>query len=116
MTGVRWGLASVLIALATASCGGGSTSAGAELAADVGCTSCHSDEDSRLAPTWHGLFGSTVSLEDGSSVTVDEAYLKRSIVDPDAQVVEGYRPTMPVFPLTDDEVDLLVDHIAGLGE
>lgn len=88
---------------------------GEELAADVGCVSCHTDVDTDLAPTWVGLAGSTVTLEDGSSVTADEAYIRRSIVEPDAQVVEGYRPVMPVFELTPEELDTLVDYIAGLG-
>lgn len=94
----------------------GSTQTGAELAADVGCSSCHTGEDTELAPSWHGLLGATIELEDGTSVTVDEEYLRRSIVAPDADVVEGYRPTMPTFELTSEEIRRLVDYIAGLGE
>jgi cytochrome c oxidase subunit II len=88
---------------------------GEELAADVGCVSCHTAEDTRLAPTWHGLFGEEVTLEDGTTVTADEAYLRRAILEPEAEVVEGYRPTMPRFELTPEEVDDLVSYIAGLG-
>lgn len=97
-------------------CSGGSTPlSGEELASDVGCISCHTAEDTRLAPTWHGLAGEEVTLEDGTTVTADEEYLRRSILEPEAEVVEGYRATMPRFELTPEEVDDLVSYIAGLG-
>jgi cytochrome c oxidase subunit 2 len=56
-----------------------------------GCQSCHSIDGSTLAgPTWLGLFGSEELLADGSTVTVDEQYLLKSILQPSAQVVEGF--------------------------
>ena len=58
-----------------------------------GCLSCHSvDGGKGVGPTWQGLFGHPVTLVDGSTVTADETYLHTSIVDPNAQVVEGFTP------------------------
>ena len=58
--------------------------------------------------------GTEVTLTDGSTVTVDEAYLTRSITEPDAQVVEGFSVKMPKTALTDAEVADLVAYIASL--
>lgn len=58
-----------------------------------GCAGCHSLTGAAGAgPSFKGLAGSTVSLAGGQRAVADDAYLERSIVDPDAQVVEGYRP------------------------
>jgi hypothetical protein len=58
-----------------------------------GCAACHSLSGSAGAgPSFKGTAGSSIELDDGQTVTADDAYLIRSIVDPDAQIVEGYRP------------------------
>ena len=76
--------------------GGGSSEAsgpGAEQYRDFACSSCHSLDGSKgTGPTFKGLAGKTVELEYGTTVTADADYLKRSITDPDAPVVEGYAP------------------------
>jgi len=64
---------------------------GKQLYTSDGCAACHSLSGSAGAgPTFKGLAGSTVTLTDGSTVTADDAYLSRSITDPDAQIVKGY--------------------------
>jgi cytochrome c oxidase subunit 2 len=69
---------------------------GARWSAQFGCNSCHSIDGSALAgPTWLDLFGSQVTLSDGSTVTADNAYLHNSMMDPASQVVEGFSPIMP---------------------
>jgi len=48
-------------------------------------------------------------------VTVDEAYLRRSILEPNADVVKGFQPVMPSFPeLKDVEVEAIVELIEGV--
>ena len=47
-------------------------------------------------------------------VTADDAYLTESIVDPTAQVVDGFTVAMPATDLTDDEVADLVAYIGSL--
>ncbi len=58
-----------------------------------GCLSCHSlDGSPNVGPTWKGLFGKQQELTDGSVVTVDDEYLRASIVNPNAQVPTGFVP------------------------
>lgn len=65
---------------------------GKSLAGVYNCRSCHSTMGVGMAgPTFKGLAGSTVQLEDGGNVVADQEYLVRSITDPDAQVVKGYQ-------------------------
>lgn len=64
---------------------------GAQWSAQFACVSCHSVDGSTLVgPTWQDLFGSEETLTDGSTVAVDEAYLRNSILNPAAQIVAGY--------------------------
>lgn len=102
--------------LVLAGCGGNgaTTTDRAELAADVGCLACHTETDTSVAPTLHGIWGSEVDLADGRTVTVDESYVRRSITEPTADVVAGYGPTMPRLPLDESEVDLLVEWVRSL--
>lgn len=56
-----------------------------------GCSGCHSLTGSAGAgPTLKGAAGRTVTLDNARTVTADDAYLERSITDPDAEVVKGY--------------------------
>ena len=81
-----------------------------------GCVGCHSvDGGSGIGPTWFGLFGSKVSLTDGSTVVADEAYLTDSILNPKAKEVAGFSPTsMPQFTLTQAEIASIVAYIKTL--
>jgi len=57
-----------------------------------GCAGCHSLSGAAGAgPSFKGVAGSTVALSTGQTVTADDAYLERSIVDPDAEIVKGFR-------------------------
>lgn len=84
----------------------------------AGCFACHTtDGRSSTGPTWLGLFGSEVRLVDGGTVIADEEYLRRSIVDPLVEVVDGYRPVMPSGfgdRLTDEEIEAIVAYIRSL--
>ncbi len=83
-----------------------------QLLASKGCVACHSDNGSSgVGPTFKGLFGRKETLADGSSVEVDDAYLRESIRNPNAKLVKGFQPVMPPLPLTEAEVDLIVNYI-----
>lgn len=85
------------------------------LARSLGCTSCHSIDGSRSeGPTWEGLYGSTVQLQDGTTVTADEDYIRRSIQDPGAQVPVGFQPSMPTLELSDADLEAMVAYIRSL--
>jgi cytochrome c oxidase subunit 2 len=94
----------------------GGPAAGQAFAAQNGCAACHSLDGSKLTgPTWRGLFGSKVTLSDGTTITADEAYLTESIVDPSAKVVQGFQAgIMPRFALSDAQVKSIVAYLETL--
>ncbi len=86
------------------------------LVEQYGCGACHSQDGStRLGPGWKGLYGRTEQFVDGTSALVDEAYLKESILDPKARLVQGYPPVMVAYTLTEDELGAVVALIKSLG-
>ena len=91
---------------------------GEQVARDTGCLACHSSGSQRLVgPGWADLYGSGVALADGSTVRADEAYLKESIVDPDARVVAGFAPhLMPSYAgmLDEAQIAAVVAYIRSL--
>ncbi|WP_095082827.1 c-type cytochrome [Pseudomonas sp. Irchel s3h17] len=89
---------------------------GRQLVETYGCGACHSQDGSAsLGPGWKGLYGRTEQLADGTHVLVDEAYLKESILEPKARLVQGYPPVMVAYTLNDDELGALVALIKSLG-
>ena len=74
-----------------------------------GCFACHTlDGTSAVGPTWLDMWGRDVELNDGSTVTVDEAYIRESISDPNAKLVEGFAPTMIAYELTEEDMTALL--------
>jgi len=70
---------------------GSAVARGRDLYDADGCAGCHSLDGQRLnGPSWKGLAGSRVRLSDGRTVTADDAYLARHIVEPNAFTVQGY--------------------------
>ncbi len=89
--------------------------AGMQIAMKAGCQSCHGANFSGgVAPTWKGLAGKTVELDDGTTVVADAAYLTRAIEDPTGEQVAGYKLPMPRNTLTDAEVAQIVAYIQEL--
>lgn len=90
---------------------------GKAAASDEGCTSCHTSDGSRSSgPSWKGLAGSTVTLDDGTEVTADDAYLRTAILDARSQVVKGFPNIMPNYEgqLTDAQVDDIIAYLHDL--
>lgn len=88
---------------------------GREIALTNGCVACHGhDGEGPIAPAWRGLYESTVTLDDGTTVIADDAYLRRSVLEPDAQRVAGYALQMPAYDLDDEELDALIAYIREL--
>lgn len=68
------------------------------LYAELGCSACHSLDGSRLVgPSLKGVWDKSEKLADGSSATVDLAYFKESLLDPNAKVVDGFPAAMTPF-------------------
>lgn len=89
---------------------------GKQLAQTRGCAACHSpDGKPGIGPTWKGLYGKTQTLTGGATVKADEVYLKQSITNPGAAVVQGFAAVMPQAPLSEQEVAALIAYIKSLG-
>lgn len=89
---------------------------GAILYQKRGCNACHSiDGTKAVGPTWKGVYGKSEATSAGN-VTVDDAYLKESMLTPQAKVVTGFQPVMPTFQgvLSDREVGAIIEYIKTL--
>ncbi|MBK8901637.1 MAG: cytochrome c oxidase subunit II [Anaerolineaceae bacterium] len=93
---------------------------GEQLFARLGCSSCHEpdpEQDGR-GPSLLGLYGDEVELQDGTTLVADADYIRRSILEPQEQIVAGYQPIMPSFAGQVDEADLLalISYIQSLSD
>jgi cytochrome c oxidase subunit 2 len=67
-----------------------------------------------VGPSWKNIFGTEELLDDGRMVTVDEDYIRHSILNPGDQIVEGFQNVMPTnFSqiLSEQDVDDLIAFI-----
>src|SRR5712691_3659410 len=63
-----------------------------------GCNSCHNlDGTKSKGPSWKGIWMKQEKLNNGQTVLVDEAYVRESMMSPQAKVVNGFDPIMPTF-------------------
>ncbi len=89
---------------------------------DLGCEACHSTTGTRrVGPSFLSLSGQVITVLDaqGAShqVTVNDAYIRESILDPNAMAREDYpRGMMPSFDLKREEVDDLISAITYLSD
>jgi cytochrome c oxidase subunit II len=75
------------------------------------CIGCHSlDGAPGAGPTWQGIYGREEVFDDGTSVIVDDEYISNSIINPNANIVEGFLPN--VMPQT--YVDLFAERQAEI--
>ena len=84
----------------------------------LGCPTCHRADTQGRGPYLAGVFGSQVQLEDGRVVTADENYIRESILAPNAKIVSGFRPIMPVFQglVSEEDLNALVAYIKSLNQ
>lgn len=92
--------------------------AGAQLFVRLGCVGCHRSDGSGAAPSLVGVFGSQVRLDNGATVIANEAYIRESILNPQAKVVAGYRPIMPQFQgqINETQLSQLVAYVQSLAK
>ncbi|HYK62320.1 MAG TPA: cytochrome c oxidase subunit II [Bryobacteraceae bacterium] len=82
-----------------------------------GCNSCHTlDGTKSKGPSWKGIWGKMETLNNGSKVLVDEAYVRESMMSPSAKVVNGFEPIMPSFQglLKENQIKGLIAFIQSL--
>lgn len=76
------------------------------------CQSCHTIDGADLVgPSFQGLFGSTRSMTDGREIVADENYIRRSILEPSADITAGFQNLMPVFNFSDQQIDSIIEFI-----
>jgi cytochrome c oxidase subunit 2 len=91
--------------------------AGQQLFQSLGCVSCHgANGEGGRGPTLAGLFGRQTLLSTGQSVRADEAYIRESIINPQAKLVAGFGPIMPTFQgqVSEDQLVQLLAFIKSL--
>ena len=82
--------------------------AGQQIYETLGCVSCHgAGGEGGRGPALEGIFGKQVFLNNGQSIIADEAYIRESIVNPQAKLVNGFGPIMPTFQGQVSEEQLL---------
>ena len=97
---------------------GSLASAGAKLFQDLACNTCHRPDAQGRGPVLEGLFGKTVTLQNGETLTVDEAYVRESILQPAAKIASGFQPIMPTFQglVTEEQLLELIEYVKSLHE
>lgn len=82
----------------------------------LGCASCHAGGANQRGAKLEGIYGKEVRFVGGGSAIVNDDYLRNSILNPAAQVVEGYQPIMPTFKgqVTEEQLNALVAYIKSL--
>ena len=93
---------------------------GKRLYTSKGCVACHSlDGSKKVGPSFKGVYGHEVEVFTNGKlrkIKVDDAYLKRSILKPKADLVKGYEKGAPMVtvPIKPEEADALVAFIKSL--
>ncbi len=97
---------------------GSLASAGAKLFQDLACNTCHRPDAQGRGPVLEGLFGKTVTLQNGETLSVDEAYVRESILQPAAKIASGFQPIMPTFQglVTEEQLLELIEYVKSLHE
>src|SRR5436190_5361261 len=92
-------------------------SSGQQLYQTLGCASCHgANGEGGRGPALLGVFGSNVQLSNGQTVRADESYVRESILNPGAKLVNGFGPIMPTFQgvVNEEQIVQLMAYIKSL--
>ena len=85
------------------------------------CLTCHTiDGSASVGPSLKALYGKRQTVLDAGGVerivTVDDAYLIRAIRNPGAEEVKGYPSVMPETPMSESELQEIVEFIKQLND
>ena len=94
---------------------------GKRIMKNIGCFACHSVDGSKLVgPSFKGIYGHQVAVNTGGNdreVTVDDEYIKRSIYEPNADVVKGFnKGLMQPYKgqLSEDDIKQITEYLKTL--
>ena len=92
-------------------------SAGEALFQSYGCSGCHQGQSTGRAPSLVGLYGKPVPMEDGRTLVADDSYIRDKILDPNDNLIAGYKQVMPAFKgvIAEDDLLRLVAYIKSTG-
>lgn len=78
-----------------------------------GCRACHKPDNEQLAPKLEGIYGTMQPLATGTSVKVDDNYIRESILNPTAKVAKGFVPVMPPYAgiLSEEQIMQVISYI-----
>jgi cytochrome c oxidase subunit II len=96
--------------------GGSLAQRGERLFSDLACNTCHLSDGRGRGPSLANKFGASEKLTGGETVAIDEAYVRESILRPQAKLVDGYQPLMPTFQglVSEENVMALVEYVKSL--
>src|SRR5260370_15820873 len=92
-------------------------SEGEKLFQQLGCRTCRVLDEQGRCPILRGVYGSTVLADDGKTVVADDAYIRESILNPNAKIVSGFhKDVMPTFQgqVTEENLLQLIEYIKSL--
>jgi cytochrome c oxidase subunit 2 len=86
------------------------------------CMTCHSMDGSKIVgPSFKAIMGKSEKVKDASgkvsTITVDEAYIKTSIFEPDLQIVDGYNKGLMISykdRINEEEIKEIVKYLETL--
>lgn len=94
---------------------------GINLLQEKGCMTCHTiDGSEKLAPSFKGIVGTKrIVITDGEEreIIVDEEYIRKSILFPNADIVKGFAfGMMPsqTYNLNEEELEIVVESITSI--
>jgi len=97
------------------------TASGKRIMKNIGCFACHSVDGSKLVgPSFKGIYGHAATVVTGGNereVTVDDEYIKKSIYEPNADVVKGFNKGLMLSytgQLSEDDVKLITEYLKSL--
>lgn len=90
--------------------------AGERLFGKLRCDTCHHDRADARGPLLAGRWGTAGPLADGRMVELDESYLRRSLVDPRADVAAGWEPVMPTYDgqISEEQILQIASYLRSL--
>jgi cytochrome c oxidase subunit II len=90
---------------------------------NTGCIACHSLDGTKLVgPSFKGIYGKERKVVSGNqevTVKADDEYIKKSIYDPDLQVVTGFnKGLMKSYKelLKEEDIKTIIDYLKTLNE
>jgi len=89
---------------------------GEKLFTEFNCVNCHATGARQRCPQLGGLYGTDVMLEGGGTAKFDEAYIRESIINPNAKIVKGYPAVMPTYrgQISEEQLLDLIAYIRSL--